>query len=36
MKSLGYTEWYQVLGLRYDEPKRVMTGKTRKIYKSMS
>ena len=23
MKSLGYEEWYSVLGLRYDEPKRV-------------
>ena len=24
MQSLGYTEWYSCLGLRYDEPKRVV------------
>ena len=27
MRSLGYEEWYQVLGLRYDEPKRVVDSK---------
>ena len=29
MRSLGYEEWYQVLGLRYDEPKRVVDSKAR-------
>ena len=29
MKSLGYTEWYSCLGLRYDEPKRVADSKAR-------
>ena len=27
MQSLGYTEWYSILGLRYDEPKRVADSK---------
>ena len=27
MQSLGYKEWYSVLGLRYDEPRRVMDSK---------
>ena len=30
MKSLGYTEWYSVLGLRYDEPRRVHDSKNQK------
>ena len=27
MQSLGYKEWYSVLGLRYDEPRRVKDSK---------
>ena len=27
MQSLVYKEWYSVLGLRYDEPRRVMDSK---------
>lgn len=30
MQSLGYKEWYSVLGLRYDEPKRVKDSKSGK------
>jgi len=29
MKSLGYTEWYSCLGLRYDEPRRVADSRAR-------
>ena len=29
MQSLGYKEWYSVLGLRYDEPKRVADSRAR-------
>lgn len=29
MRSLGYTEWYSCLGLRYDEPKRVSDSRAR-------
>lgn len=30
MRSLGYTDWYNALGLRYDEPKRVTDSKNAK------
>ena len=30
MQSLGYEEWYSVLGLRYDEPKRVSDSRAQK------